>query len=128
MVGRAFFSGNWWFGRFQKDAKFGWGTFSWPGSERTLGASGEVWVVPKNARNKKLAYDFIDIAQLTHIGSDLVVSVASDACPPHGPGADARVSAMTECVTLLEGTLTVTCSSAVGTTVRAVLPAPAWAA
>ncbi|CAM5257839.1 MULTISPECIES: sensor histidine kinase [Streptomyces] len=66
--------------------------------------------------------------QLTHIGSDLVVSVVSDACPPRGPGADARVGAMTECVTLLEGTLTVTCSSAVGTTVRAVLPAPAGAA
>ncbi|MBG7705069.1 ATP-binding protein [Streptomyces sp. MC1] len=62
--------------------------------------------------------------ELTRIGSALVVSVVSDACPPRGPGADARVAAMTECVTLLEGTLTVTCSSAAGTTVRAVLPVP----
>ncbi|GLX49082.1 hypothetical protein Shyhy01_20320 [Streptomyces hygroscopicus subsp. hygroscopicus] len=63
--------------------------------------------------------------ELTHIGSGLVVSVVSDACPPRGAGADARMGAMTECVTLLEGTLTVTCSSAAGTTVRAVLPVPA---
>ncbi|MEV5147123.1 regulator [Streptomyces sp. NPDC052727] len=65
--------------------------------------------------------------ELTRIGCGLVVSVVSDACPPRGPGADARVAAMTECVTLLEGTLTVTCSSAAGTTVRAVLPVPTGA-
>lgn len=65
--------------------------------------------------------------ELTRIGRGLVVSVVSDACPPRGPGAHARVGAMTECVTLLEGTLTVTCSSAAGTTVRAVLPVPAGA-
>ncbi|MFH9090910.1 sensor histidine kinase [Streptomyces sp. NPDC017673] len=65
--------------------------------------------------------------ELTHIGSGLVVSVTSDACPPCGAGAEARVGVMTECVTLLKGTLTVTCSSAAGTTVRAVLPVPAGA-
>jgi raffinose/stachyose/melibiose transport system substrate-binding protein len=56
-----FFSGSWWFGRFQQEAKFDWGTFPWPGSERTLGSSGNLWAVPKNAKNKELAYDFIDI-------------------------------------------------------------------
>jgi raffinose/stachyose/melibiose transport system substrate-binding protein len=56
-----FFSGSWWFGRFQKDAKFDWGTFAFPGSEYTMGSSGNGWVVPKNAKNKELAYDFIDI-------------------------------------------------------------------
>ncbi|POX64342.1 regulator [Streptomyces sp. Ru62] len=65
--------------------------------------------------------------ELTRIGSGLVVRVVSDACPPRGPRADSRVAAMTECVTLLEGTLTVTCSSAAGTTVRAVLPVPTGA-
>jgi raffinose/stachyose/melibiose transport system substrate-binding protein len=56
-----FFSGSWWFGRFQTEAKFPWGTFLWPGSKLTLGSGGNLWVVPKAAKDKQLAYDFIDI-------------------------------------------------------------------
>ncbi|NUR01241.1 MAG: extracellular solute-binding protein [Streptomyces sp.] len=56
-----FFSGTWWFGRFESEAKFGWGTFRWPGSSLTPGSGGNLWVVPKGAKNKQLAYDFIDI-------------------------------------------------------------------
>jgi raffinose/stachyose/melibiose transport system substrate-binding protein len=56
-----FFSGSWWFGRFEAEAKFGWGTFLWPGSTMTLGSGGNLWVVPKGSKNKDLAYDFIGI-------------------------------------------------------------------
>ncbi|MER5538062.1 ABC transporter substrate-binding protein [Streptomyces mirabilis] len=55
------FSGSWWYGRFQTENKFAWGTFLWPGSNLTLGSGGNLWVVPKGAKNKDLAYDFIDI-------------------------------------------------------------------
>lgn len=55
------FSGSWWFGRFQAEAKFNWDTFLWPESKMTLGSGGNLWVVPKGAKNKQLAYDFIDI-------------------------------------------------------------------
>jgi raffinose/stachyose/melibiose transport system substrate-binding protein len=55
------FSGSWWYGRFQSEAKFDWDTTLWPGSDLTQGSGGNLWVVPKNAKNKDLAYDFIDI-------------------------------------------------------------------
>ncbi|MFJ8086407.1 ABC transporter substrate-binding protein [Streptomyces sp. NPDC096205] len=55
------FSGSWWYGRFQDEAAFDWGTFLWPGSDLTLGSGGNLWVVPQSAENKELAYDFIDI-------------------------------------------------------------------
>ncbi|MGK3985927.1 extracellular solute-binding protein [Sorangium sp. So ce136] len=55
------FSGNWWFGRVAKEAKFDWDTFVWPGAKMTLGSGGNLWVVPKGSKNKQLAYDFIDI-------------------------------------------------------------------
>ncbi|MFF0307402.1 ABC transporter substrate-binding protein [Streptosporangium sp. NPDC004379] len=55
-------TGSWWFGRFATDIKdFEWGTFLWPGNTMHAGSSGNIWVVPANARNKDLAYDFIDI-------------------------------------------------------------------
>ncbi|MET7682752.1 extracellular solute-binding protein [Streptomyces sp. NPDC005423] len=55
------FSGSWWYGRFQTEAKFDWDTTLWPGSNLTPGSGGNLWVVPKGAKNKQLAYDFIDI-------------------------------------------------------------------
>lgn len=55
------FSGSWWYGRFKTENKFDWGTVLWPGSNLTPGSGGNLWVVPKGARNKDLAYDFIDI-------------------------------------------------------------------
>ncbi|MFJ6743315.1 ABC transporter substrate-binding protein [Streptomyces sp. NPDC091279] len=55
------FSGSWWYGRFRSEANFAWDSGLWPGSKLTLGSGGNLWVVPKNARNKQLAYDFIDI-------------------------------------------------------------------
>ncbi|MER5599082.1 extracellular solute-binding protein [Streptomyces sp. NPDC002265] len=77
------FSGSWWYGRFQQEAKFDWGSFLWPGSNLTLGSGGNLWVVPKNAKNKELAYDFIDITMSKKIqnllGNKGGVPVAADA-------------------------------------------------
>ncbi|KKD05262.1 ABC transporter substrate-binding protein [Streptomyces sp. WM6386] len=77
------FSGSWWYGRFVDEAKFDWGTFLWPDSNLTLGSGGNLWVVPKGAKNKKLAYDFIDITMSKKIqnllGNKGGVPVAADA-------------------------------------------------
>ncbi|WP_427167027.1 ABC transporter substrate-binding protein [Streptomyces sp. C1-1] len=76
------FSGSWWYGRFQSEAKFDWDSGLWPGSDLTLGSGGNLWVVPKNAKNKKLAYDFIDITMSKKIqnilGNKGGVPVAAD--------------------------------------------------
>ncbi|MFC8516613.1 extracellular solute-binding protein [Streptomyces sp. NPDC057257] len=76
------FSGSWWYGRFQSEAKFDWDTTLWPGSNLTLGSGGNIWVVPKNAKNKDLAYDFIDITMSKKIqnllGNKGGIPVAAD--------------------------------------------------
>lgn len=55
-------SGSWWYGRFMNEIKdFEWGTFLFPGNTMSPGSSGNIWVVPAKAKNKDLAYDFIDI-------------------------------------------------------------------
>lgn len=57
-----FVSGSWWFGRMVADITgFTWDQFLFPGSKLSIGSSGNLWVVPTNAKNKELAYDFIDI-------------------------------------------------------------------
>ncbi len=54
-------SGSWWYGRFVDQIKsFKWGTFLFPGNKLHPGSSGNLWVVPARAKNKSLAYDFID--------------------------------------------------------------------
>ena len=57
-----FFSGTWWFGRFQSDmADTNW-TFSlFPESKKVVGSSGNIWVIPENSKRKDLAAKFIDI-------------------------------------------------------------------
>ncbi|WP_377272909.1 extracellular solute-binding protein [Peterkaempfera sp. SMS 1(5)a] len=60
--------GNWWFGGLTTDIKnFTWSTAPYPGSEKTLGAGGNNWVIPTKAKNKKLAEDFIDITMSPEI-------------------------------------------------------------
>ncbi|MEV4756926.1 extracellular solute-binding protein [Micromonospora sp. NPDC049559] len=55
-------SGSWWYGRFADEIKnFRWGTFLFPGNTLHPGSGGNLWVVPTNAKNKQLAYDFIDV-------------------------------------------------------------------
>ncbi|WP_243233600.1 ABC transporter substrate-binding protein [Microbacterium sp. CIAB417] len=57
-----FVSGSWWYGRFTEEISgYDWGIFNFPGSKLSLGSSGNLWVVPENAKNKDLAYKFIDI-------------------------------------------------------------------
>jgi raffinose/stachyose/melibiose transport system substrate-binding protein len=78
-----FFSGSWWYGRFEKEIKsFDWDTFRWPGATMTLGSSGNLWVVPKGSKNKSLAYDFIAITMKKDIQDLLAnnggVPVAAD--------------------------------------------------
>jgi raffinose/stachyose/melibiose transport system substrate-binding protein len=61
-------SGSWWYGRFMNEiTDFEWSTFLWPGNELHAGSGGNLWVVPANAKNKELAYDFIDITMSTEI-------------------------------------------------------------
>ena len=76
------FSGSWWYGRFQKEIKFQWDTFRFPGSSMTLGSSGNIWVVPSGSKNKTLAEDFINItmnkATQNTLGNNGGVPVAAD--------------------------------------------------
>ncbi|GAA0990941.1 extracellular solute-binding protein [Acrocarpospora macrocephala] len=61
-------SGSWWYGRVQSTVKdFEWGSFLWPGNQLAPGSSGNIWVVPEKAKNKDLAYDFIDITMSKEI-------------------------------------------------------------
>jgi raffinose/stachyose/melibiose transport system substrate-binding protein len=61
-------SGSWWYGRFATEIKkFDWGTFLFPGNKLNAGSSGNLWVVPEQSKNKKLAYDFIDITMRPEI-------------------------------------------------------------
>jgi raffinose/stachyose/melibiose transport system substrate-binding protein len=48
------------FARIRKDAKFDWGFFIMPGSKLSMGSSGHLWGVPAKAKNKDLAYDWIE--------------------------------------------------------------------
>ncbi|MEU4721576.1 extracellular solute-binding protein [Nonomuraea dietziae] len=76
-------SGSWWYGTVQSTVKdFEWGTFLWPGSRMAPGSSGNLWVVPERAKNKELAYDFIDITMSKEIqnllGNSGGIPVAAD--------------------------------------------------
>jgi raffinose/stachyose/melibiose transport system substrate-binding protein len=63
-------SGSWWYGRFMNEIEsFEWGTFLWPGNDLHAGSGGNLWVVPANAKNKELAYEFIDITMTPEIQS-----------------------------------------------------------
>jgi raffinose/stachyose/melibiose transport system substrate-binding protein len=77
-------SGSWWYGRFASEIKnFDWGTFLFPGNTLNAGSSGNLWVVPTKAKNKELAYDFIDITMSPEIqdilGNSGGLPVAADA-------------------------------------------------
>ncbi|GAA3422513.1 ABC transporter substrate-binding protein [Streptosporangium vulgare] len=76
-------SGSWWYGRFASEVKdFEWGSFLWPGNTMSAGSSGNIWVVPESAKNKDLAYDFIDITMKKDIqnllGNSGGIPVAAD--------------------------------------------------
>jgi raffinose/stachyose/melibiose transport system substrate-binding protein len=78
-----FVSGSWWYGRFVAEATgFDWTMTAFPGSDLSLGSSGNLWVVPENAANKDLAYEFIDITMRPEIqaiiGNNGGLPVAAD--------------------------------------------------
>lgn len=55
-------TGSWQFGNFMTQiTDFDWGMFLMPGKQYTTGSAGNMWAVPANAKNKDLAYDFIDL-------------------------------------------------------------------
>lgn len=57
-----FIGGTWNFGVYQaEEMPFDWGVFLMPDKQFTTGSAGNMWVVPTNAKNKDLAYDFIDM-------------------------------------------------------------------
>ncbi|ACU75801.1 extracellular solute-binding protein family 1 [Catenulispora acidiphila DSM 44928] len=77
------FSGNWWYGQFLSEVKgMQWGTFLFPGNTLQVGSSGNLWVVPTKAKNKDLAYDFIDTTLSKNVqnlmGNSGGVPVAAD--------------------------------------------------
>ncbi|WP_149830222.1 extracellular solute-binding protein [Streptomyces tailanensis] len=90
------FSGSWWYGRFKAENNFDWGTFLWPDTNLTLGSGGNLWVVPKGAKNKELAYDFIDITMSEKIqnllGNKGGVPVAADPAAITDPQAKELIS------------------------------------
>ncbi|GAA2044285.1 extracellular solute-binding protein [Agromyces tropicus] len=78
-----FYSGSWWYGRFQSEiTDFDWGTFLFPAADLSPGSAGNMWVVPERAKNKELAYEFIDITMRPEIqallGNNGGVPVAAD--------------------------------------------------
>ncbi|WP_448003582.1 ABC transporter substrate-binding protein [Agromyces bauzanensis] len=78
-----FYSGSWWYGRFANEiTDFEWGTFLFPEAEFSPGSAGNMWVVPERAKNKELAYEFIDITMRPEIqallGNNGGVPVAAD--------------------------------------------------
>ncbi|ROP35062.1 ABC transporter substrate-binding protein [Saccharothrix texasensis] len=58
-----FVSGTWWAGQIAEQPTFKTGQFLFPGNELHAGSGGNLWVVPAKAKNKDLAYDFLQITQ-----------------------------------------------------------------
>jgi len=55
-------TGGWMFGSFlEKITDFDWGIFLMPGKNLNQGSGGDLWVVPEKAKNKDLAYAYIDL-------------------------------------------------------------------
>jgi raffinose/stachyose/melibiose transport system substrate-binding protein len=98
-----FFSGSWWYGRFQTEIKnYQWGTFLFPGVKMSPGSAGNMWVVPENAKNKELAYKFIDITMRPAIQSIIgnnggvpVAAKTSDITDPKSKELIANFNALT---------------------------------
>jgi len=55
-------TGSWMYGAFMAQIEdFEWGIFLMPGKNFYNGSGGNLWVVPQNAKNKDLAYEFINL-------------------------------------------------------------------
>lgn len=78
-----FVSGTWWAGTFADQVtEFEFDQFLFPGADLYPGSGGNLWVVPSKAKNKELAYDFLEITMSPEIqnmlGNDGGVPVAAD--------------------------------------------------
>lgn len=85
-----FYSGTWWGGNFADDiTDFQFDQFLFPGNDLHPGSGGNLWVVPEKAKNKELAYDFIEITMSPEIqnmlGEEGQVPVAADAASITSP-------------------------------------------
>jgi raffinose/stachyose/melibiose transport system substrate-binding protein len=55
-------TGSWWYGTALTGiTDYDWGIFLLPGKNLYQGSGGDLWVVPEKAKNKDLAYEFIDL-------------------------------------------------------------------
>jgi raffinose/stachyose/melibiose transport system substrate-binding protein len=54
-------TGSWMYGNFLNIKDFEWGIFLMPGKDFNTGSGGNLWVVPQNAKNKNLAYEYINL-------------------------------------------------------------------
>jgi len=55
-------TGSWWYGSALTGiTDYDWGIFLLPGKNLYEGSGGDLWVVPEKAKNKDLAYEFIDL-------------------------------------------------------------------
>ncbi|TQL47177.1 carbohydrate ABC transporter substrate-binding protein (CUT1 family) [Homoserinimonas aerilata] len=96
-----FFSGSWWYNRFTTEATgFDWGTFLFPEAKFSPGSAGNMWVVPENAKNKELAYKFIDVTMRPEIqaliGNNGGVPVAADEADITDPKSQELIAAFNE--------------------------------
>lgn len=55
------FNGSWEFTSVKESATFKFGTLAFPGANFNEGLTGQMWGVPTGAKNKDLAYDWIDL-------------------------------------------------------------------
>ncbi len=63
-------TGSWAFGGFQTQVTdFDWGIFVMPGKQFNTGSGGNLFVVPENANNKDLAYEFLDMVLTPEAGT-----------------------------------------------------------
>lgn len=78
-----FFSGTWWFGRFQSEmSKVNWTFSTFPNTKKVVGSSGNIWVIPERSKRKDLAAKFIDMTLTPEVqnlmGNSGGVPIAAD--------------------------------------------------
>ncbi|WP_199520863.1 ABC transporter substrate-binding protein [Jiangella anatolica] len=82
-------NGTWSFARVSEEASFEWGTFAFPESALNAGASGHLWSVPANAKNKDLAYDWIETTLSPEVQNEIAalggIPVAGDTASIEDP-------------------------------------------
>jgi len=78
-----YIGGTWKLGTFESSIKdFKWSQFIMPTKQYSTGSTGNLWIVPKGAKNKDLAYDFIGITLSPKIQTALAnngaIAIAAD--------------------------------------------------